>query len=362
MLARAEGANVRELCRRFGVSPKTGYKWLRRHDDEGRAGLADRSRRPHRSPKKTPSKIEHRILGLRDQHPAWGGRKLRARLLALGVNGVPSASTVTTILKRHGRLDLSESAKHTAWKRFEYGDPNALWQMDFKGHFPVPRGRCYPLTILDDHSRFAIGLRACADEKRRTVQQHLTDVFHRYGLPRRILTDNGNPWGGQRMSQYTALTVWLIRLGIRPLSSRPYHPQTMGKDERFHRTLKAEVLRDHSWGDLQQCQNAFDHWRDIYNLERPHQALDMDVPASRYHPSSRSFPSSLSTIEYGPGDIVRKVHHNGSICYANRVWRIGEAFRGLPVALRPTATDGLFELYFCVERISEIDLGHSAKN
>ncbi len=164
-LAGQEGANVRALCRRFGISPKTGYKWLQRNAVEGSEGLLDRSRRPETSPGRTPAVMEHAVLTLRDQHPAWGGRKLHTRLLTLGHDGVPSPSTITAILRRHGRLDATQGAQHSAWRRFEHPVPNDLWQMDFKGHVALQHGRCHPLTVLDDHSRYALCLTACANEQ-----------------------------------------------------------------------------------------------------------------------------------------------------------------------------------------------------
>ena len=157
-LATQPDANLRELCRRFGISPPTGYKWMNRFAVGGKEGLVDHPRRPNHSPARTPAELEQAVLSLREAHPAWGGRKLRARLLALGRRRVPAASTITDILRRQGRLDPTESANHKAWQRFEHDAPNRLWQMDFKGHFPVAQGRCHPLTILDDPSRFAVAL------------------------------------------------------------------------------------------------------------------------------------------------------------------------------------------------------------
>ena len=347
---------IRELCRRFGISPKTAYKWLSRYREEGFHGLQDRSRQPHRSPWRTSLEIEKAVLVERDTHPVWGGRKIRARLQMKAFPVVPSSSTITAILKRHGRIDPQASAQHKPFKLFEHDEPNALWQMDFKGHFPTRQGRCHPLTVLDDHSRFSLGLRACKNEQGETVQGHLTQIFERYGLPKRILMDNGPPWCGGGISDYTPLSVWLIRLGIGVAHGRPYHPQTQGKDERFHRTLQAEVLRNRSWDDLGQCQQAFDRWRDLYNLERPHQALNMAVPASRYRPSPRTFSRSLPPIEYGPDDVVRRVQGKGEIHYRGRIFHVGQGFHGYPVGLRPTTTDGIWEVYFCHKRIGQIDL------
>lgn len=354
-LAMVDGTNMARLCRCFNISRKTGYKWFGRYLREGEAGLRDRGRRPRSSPGVTPPVLEEAVLRVRETHPAWGGRKIRARLQALGFEAVPAASTITTILHRHGCLDPEESVKHKAFQRFEAKAPNDLWQMDFKGHFPGAPGRCHPLTVLDDHSRYALGLEALGDEKGKTVKERLTRIFRRYGLPRELLVDNGSPWGSDRDHPYTPLTVWWLRLGLRVIHSRPYHPQTLGKDERFHRTLGAELLKYCQGLPLARCQQRFDDWRLIYNLERPHEALGMAVPASRYQVSSRSFPESLPPVEYGPQDQVRKVQDGGIIFYRNREYRVGKAFKGEYVALRPTRHDGLWEVFFCNQRIAQID-------
>lgn len=353
-LASAEDANVRELCRRYDLSPQTGYRWIRRFQELGVAGLVDRSRRPQRSPARTAPEIEAAVLSVRTEHPAWGARKIRARLLALGNLTLPQPSTITEILRRHGCVDPRESIKRKPFIRFEHDAPNQLWQMDFKGHFPLRSGRCHPFTLLDDHSRFALALQACADEKGSTVQTHLTTVFRTNGIPACILMDNGPPWGSDAAHPFTPLTIWLIRIGISVSHGRPYHPQTQGKEERFHRTLKAEVLHDRLFADLGECQRHFDAWRDIYNLERPHEALKMDVPASRYRASTAAFPERLPSIEYGPDDCVRKVHM-GVIRYKSLKIKVGMGFHGYPVALRPTA-DGCFDVFFCSQKIKHIDL------
>ena len=356
LLARVEGANVRELCRRFGVSPVIAYKWLDRYARHGEGGLVDRPRRPYTSPSRTPTDMEEAVLALRDTHRAWGGRKLRRRLQDLGAQTVPAASTITEILRRNGRLDNNLSSGQKAFQRFEHPAPNDLWQMDFKGHFAMEQGRCHPLTVLDDHSRYSLGLRACDNERTATVQGHLTQLFTRYGLPRRMLMDNGSPWGDDGAHPYTPLTVWLLRLGVRISHGRPYHPQTQGKEERFHRTLKAEVLRWEQFNDLASCQARFDAWREVYNHERPHEALSMAVPASRYEASPRSFPGTLPTIDYGPDEIVRKVGDKGFINYKGYKLKVPKAFKGYPVALRATVTDGVFDVMFCWHKIAHVDI------
>lgn len=355
-LARQGGATRGELCRRYGVSRKTGYKWLGRYEQAGGTGLADQSRRPVHSPWKTPAGVEAEVLRLREKHPAWGGRKLKARLVALGNGRVPSASTITEILRRHGKLDGRESEKHEAWQRFEAPCPNDLWQMDFKGHISAGRGRCHPLTVLDDSTRYAVGIEACANERNETVQERLIGVFRRYGLPYRMLMDNGAPWGSDMEHQDTIFTVWLMRYGIEVIHCRPCHPQTQGKDERFHRTLKAEVLQGKSFKGIAECQEAFGKWRHVYNFERPHEALGMAVPASRYAASPRSYPEVLPKVEYGPDDKVRRVTKIGWLTFNGRYVRLGKAFAGCTVAVRPTTEDGVYGVYFQATRVARIDL------
>ncbi|NIT72916.1 IS481 family transposase, partial [candidate division KSB1 bacterium] len=271
-------------CRQFGISRKTGYKFLQRYLEVGEPALQDRSRRPQSSPNKTAKEIEALILQLRQEHPVWGARKLKRRLEDLGYENLPAVSTITAILRRHQRISPESSQKHKRWQRFCAKAPNELWQMDFKGRFPAKEGHCHPLTILDDHSRYCLCLAACHNEQKQIVQHHLSRVFGYYGMPNAMLMDNGSPWGGDAEHPYTELTVWLLRLGIKVIHSHPYHPQTIGKEERFHRTLKAEAIT-HCMGQKHRlCQKIFDRWRLVYNTQRPHEALNMNVPAHCYRP------------------------------------------------------------------------------
>jgi transposase InsO family protein len=361
-LALARGANRSELCRRFGISRDKGYKWIARYRAQGGAALADRSRRPHSSPTRTPEGVETEVLRIRAaSNNAWGGRKI-AKVLSGRLEKVPAASTITAILRRNGKLEERGNEHPGAYRRFEHAMPNDLWQMDFKGHFAIGHGRCHPLTVLDDHSRYALGIAACDNQQDMTTRHCLVAIFRRYGLPLAMLMDNGSPWGDPGIERYTMFAAWLLRLGIRVSHGRPYHPQTQGKDERFHRSLKAEVLNGQSFGDLAHCQHAFDRWRSVYNNQRPHEALDLGVPADRYRMSPRPYPEALPTIEYAPGDVVRKVDITGRISFKNRVWRIGKAFRGQFIALRPTLADGLFAVHYCAHRIGTINLKGNAQD
>jgi transposase InsO family protein len=358
-LAIQPGINKRELCRRYGIAPKTGYKWLQRYAVQGASGLQDRSRRPRRSPARTEAQVEQRVIALRrESRNSWGGRKLARLLGAEGLRLAPS--TATGILRRAGLIDPQAAGAQRPWQRFEHQAPNELWQMDFKGHFPLFAGaHCHPLTVLDDHSRFSVVLNACADERGETVRRALIGAFRRYGLPAQMLMDNGPPWGwGSDPNQrFTAFGLWLIRLGIRVSHGRPYHPQTQGKDERFHRTLKFEVLRHFNFTTLEHCQREFDVFRDRYNLLRPHDALGLATPGSRYRPSPIPFPESLPPVEYPAELEVRKVQAEGWFSYRGRLFRLSKALRGMPVALRQSdQRDSLREVLFCHQPVALIDL------
>jgi hypothetical protein len=210
---------------------------------------------------------------------------------------------------------------------------------------------------VDDHSRYVLCLKACANEQRTTVQDHLTSTFRRYGLPDALYTDNGSPWGDTSGDRWTGLRVWLLKLGVWVVHARPYHPQARGKNERFHRTLKAEVFAMRRFRSLPEVQRSFDAWRSVYNLERPHQALGMDVPASRYRPSSRPMPDRILQVEYDSGEIVRTV--SSTRCYVSfkgRQWKVPQAFARERLAIRPLDRDGHYGIYFASWQIAAIDL------
>ena len=354
-LAMQPAANKAELCRRFNISRPTGDKWIARA--RRAEALEDRSRRPKRSPRRCAPAVEAAIVQLRQQHPAWGPRTLHSVLSSDGVD-MPGVSTVHAILKRNGLIDPLESTKHRAFVRFEHAQPNDLWQMDFKGHFAMNSGgRCHPLTVLDDHSRYNLCLQALDNERGQSVQQWLTHTFHRYGLPWCMLMDNGAPWGNSFDHPHTPLTVWLMRLDIVVSHARPYHPQTLGKDERFHRTLKAELISRYTFEDLLHAQSMFDPWREIYNCRRPHQALKMQPPASRYRISTRAFPECLPKPEYAQDVPTRIVQQQGKLSYRGREYQVPQAFRGQRVALRPSKEhDGIVDVLFFRQCIAQLNL------
>ncbi len=322
--ALTESGNFSALCREFGVSRKTGYKWLRRFEEVGSLSrLAEHSRRPHHSPARTPEAIELRVEALRRRY-GWGSKKLQCLLAEDGLH-LPRI-TIDRILKRRGLVSRERAAK-PASQRFERPQPNELWQMDFKGEYRR-QGRpwVYPLSLLDDHSRYCLGLYALQHPDHDSVQSQLIRTFERYGIPEAMLADHGTPWWSTTNGHgLTRLSVFLIRQDIRLIYSGIGHPQTQGKVERFHRTLGESVERRRGLTSLQAYQRAFDGFRREYNEVRPHEALGMERPAMRYRPSRRAYRPQPPEWEYPPGAHVRRLTAAGLLCYASSQYFVCEA-------------------------------------
>lgn len=328
------GAKMARVCRAFRISRTTGYKWLGRDAAaHSVAALANQSRRPHGSPRRTSRAQTARVVALRDAY-GWGGEKLARLLDAEGIALAPR--TIDRIIQREG-LTRVDTAPAPALTRFERGAPNDLWQMDAKGHYPLrPEGRCHPLSVLDDHSRYAVGLVALPALDTRGVRTALTACFERYGVPTAMLMDHGVPWwSATNEGGLTTLSVFLLKQGIRLLYGRVRHPQTQGKVERFHRTL-GERLR--WWGvptDLPGFRHALATFRDEYNEVRPHEALAMQPPASRFVPSRRVYLPTPAVWAYPPGSDVQRVTAQGMLAYGNARFFVSQALAGEQVACRP---------------------------
>jgi transposase InsO family protein len=360
-LAMQPGANITALCQRFSVSRKLYYKWVKRFKEGGISALSDQSKRPLNSPNTTSTSLESKIVALRKENPEWGSRKLRA-VVKRDTQQVPATSTITKILHRYNLIGNEKSEQRVPTKRFEYETPNELWQMDFKGQFKLLNGSwCHALTMLDDHSRFNLCLQACGNQRSMTVKEQLTRVFRKYGLPERILADNGSPWGtagavsldGETV--FSMLAIWMMRLNVRIIHGRPYHPQTQGKEERFHQTLKKEVLQYKQFNNLDHCQTGFDKWRTKYNLDRPHDSLGLKTPSEVYTQSKRSFPEVLQSIEYNTGDDIRKVDKSGYISYKGKYFKVGMGLAGQIVAIRVSTIENKKHIYYCNQKIKSIN-------
>lgn len=346
--------SISELCRKYGITRKTGYKWLERFQNG--ESLDDKSHAPFHTPHKTPKVMEDIILQLRDTHPSWGGRKLKRRLENLGYKELPAASTICDILKRTDRIDPEESEKHTPFIRFEYPNPNDLWQMDYKGYFNMLDGnRCNPLTITDDHSRFNLCLDAKENQNTEVTKSSLERVFSEYGLPEKILCDNGPPWGDSK-GGYTLLEMWFMQLGILPVHGRPYHPQTQGKEERFHKTMIDEILQYTVIRDINHAREVFEPWRYEYNYERPHGALDLDTPSKHYCVSKRVYiPQIIKEPEYNSGINLRKINCKGYLSIRRKRYYFSETFIGKTIELKERE-DHLTDVLYGNFNVAIIDL------
>ena len=357
--AQQPGANISALCRQYGISRKTGYKWLRRHAED--AAIEDRSRTPHNQPRRCSADVENAVLAMRDRYPTWGGRKLEVKLRETGLAEVPRPSTITAILQRHG-LIAPRQRYPPATRRFTHAAPHDLWQMDFMGPRPLATDeRVHPLTILDDHSRVLLSLTACPHQRLDLVWSHVTACFSLYGLPRAMLTDNGPPWGPGAERGITRFEVWLLRLGIELWHGRVAHPQTQGKVERIHRTINEDVFGIRTFRDLSAAQLAFDEFQSIYNLERPHEELAYAVPMSRMQPSPRILPAVVPPPAHAPEDIVRRVRGQGAISFANRSWFLGRGLIGEDVVIRPTTQQGVSTVHYYHKHVGILDLNDERK-
>ena len=316
-----------QLCSEYGISRKTGYKWLARY--RSGEGLQDRSRAPVNSSTRTTSEIEQLILQEREKHPTWGPRKLERTLKNQGYTDLPCKSTIGNILKRNDCIEPEASEAAKAYQHFERERPNELWQMDYKGDFGLLNGqRCFPLTILDDHSRFNLCLHACSGTNSTEFTPIFTRILEEYGLPDAILCDNGKPWGDCHNGGITAFDVWMMQMDVLPIHGKPLHPQTQGKDERFHRTLKNDLLKRQVFLNLQSAQAAFDPWREEYNNERPHEALQLEVPAKYYRPSKKAFPKMNQQVVYDSGKRLRRVNCKGYISISRKRYFLSDSLIG----------------------------------
>lgn len=306
--AALECSNFSALCREYGITRRTGMKWKARY--EAQEPLSDRSRRPNSSPTRTPEAVERRILELRAENPGWGAKTLHKVLENQGEQNLPCVKTVNNILRRNGCISPEESQKRQPFTRYEKEKCNMMWQTDFKGEFRMEDNNyCYPLTIIDDHSRFSIKIAPRLSTKN-VVIPVFTEVFHEYGLPDTILSDNGSQFAGFRKG-YTQFERWLMELDILPIHGRIKHPQTQGKIERFHRTMKQELLNHISISNIDDAEVQFGDWREKYNNIRPHEALGMKTPGQVYIASPRAYPEKIQDWEYGGEYHVIKVNSWG---------------------------------------------------
>lgn len=330
---------VTALCNAYGISEKTGHKWLRRFKEEGRGGLADRSHVAHELPHRVTLALRHEILSLREKHPTWGPRKIRAILRRQSQSSLPASSTIGEILRREGYVRPRRRRNRAVGVAIDSvlataDDPNDVWTADFKGEFRLSSGSyCYPLTVQDISSRYLIGTTALSSTALIPVRVAFTRHFEEFGLPRILRTDNGIPFASpQAIGRLSRLSVWWLKLGIRPERIRPAHPQENGKHERMHKTLKAEATRPPS-ETLSEQQKRFDRFRTEYNTERPHESLEQNTPASFYTASTRPYSETFKPFEYPAHYDARYVASNGMIHFKSKRFFLSESLSGEEVGL-----------------------------
>lgn len=352
--ALAQEKTKSELCREYNISRVTGDKWIKRY--EAGECLENRSRRPKTTPYKTPEAIEQAILEYRQEHKAIGAVKIRKILEKQGYEGLPSSKTVHNILVRNGLVSKEASQAATPYQRFQKKEPNDMWQADYKGHFAMENGvRCHPLNIIDDCTRFNLCSEAQLSETFAEMQPVMIRLFETYGLPEILLCDNGNPWGTQQSPGFTHFEVWLMELGILTIHGRPRHPQTQGKEESFNRSMTKELLKQSTFHDLADAQKKFDAYREFYNNERPHHALNLDTPSQHYIRSIREYPSQISQWEYPEGSEIRRVKSTGYFTWERQGYYLSEAFGGKEIMIQKSRTENCIKIIFREFQIAKID-------
>ena len=337
-----------ELCLQFSISRKTGYKWVERYEQEGLEGLSDRSRRPHFCPHMTDEAIIEAIVQARGKHPTWGPKKLLT-ILSPHNPDLPAISTAADILKRKGLIIPGKRRlrrKHPGCPMTVARESNDIWSADYKGHFKMRNGLyCYPLTVADMKSRYLLGCHGHSAISLEMTRSHFTRLFHEYGLPQRIRTDNGVPFASNALARLSTLSVWWVKLGIYPEQIEPGKPSQNGKHERMHRTLKKEATIPPE-KDLRNQQHRFDTFRQEYNTERPHEALGQKTPSSIYTPSPRRMPKKLDHFDYPYHFEVRRVSRNSGIRWRNRRVQVSSTLAEEYIGFEEIE-DGIYDVYFC---------------
>ena len=342
--------NFSALCREFGITRKTGYKWLKRYLNG--LPLSDMPKTPNRITNKTPEPIEKLIVSVRNDNPAWGAKKIKHVLENEGIIGIPCIKTINNILHRYACILPEESLKHKPYVRFEKDKCNKMWQTDFKGEFKTNDNKyCYPLTIIDDHSRYSIKIKTSLSTAG-IVLPSFEAAFKEYGMPEAVLSDNGAQFAGFRHG-YTQFEKWLMNHDVLPIHGRMKHPQTQGKIERFHRTMKAELLNQRTFRDIEEADTELQKWREKYNNDRPHEALGMKSPSEVYKASNREYEEEIKKYEYGGENHVIKVNSWGYLRF-NR-WQIylSETMKNEYIEIRANDRDGTFSACYRNFKIAE---------
>jgi len=353
---KAKEGSMSALCREYGISRVTGYKWLKR--SEKGESMSDQSRAPFNTPARIAAEVEERIVGMRTAEPALGAKKIRKMMQNDGQTDLPAISTINAVLKRNGLItkQASEAAEH--YTRFQKDEPNEMWQADFKGNFLMGNGkRCHPLSIIDDCSRFCVCADAKGNEQLLSTKESFVNTFREFGLPKSILCDNGTPWGSSQSTSITRFEVWLMELGVLTLHIRNHYPQCQGKVERFNGSYKRERLNFYVPHDMEDAQRCREEYKNFYNNIRPHEGIDMDTPAQRYSRSEREFTEAVTPWEYESGGVLRKVKSSGYFSFEGQGYYLSEGLGNKEVMLFPCeGKDGWFDVVFREFTVAKLSL------
>ena len=353
-----EEESFTDLCLQFEISRKTGYKWVERYQNGGVQALVDLSRAPHSHPNKTDEEMIETLLSVRRKHPFWGPKKLIAVVERQHPEWIlPAPSTVGDVLRKEGivrRRKRRRTSSPYAERLSEYANPNDLWCADFKGHFATGEERCHPLTITDGYSRYLLMCHAQRRPLYYLTRKTFERAFREYGLPLTIRTDNGAPFSTLAPGGLSLLSIWWIRLGIRPERIMPGRPDQNGQHERMHGTLKAETAKP-PYNSIAAQQRAFDRFQKEYNEERPHESLGQKVPAAFYTKSPRPYPKKLPEPEYPSHFLLQRTYPNGVISLNQTQWYLSGCLRGEVVGLEEVA-DERWKVYFGPIPLGMLDL------
>jgi putative transposase len=353
-----EDYTITELSQMYTVSRKTIYKWIERYQAKGWEGLEELSRAPLQHPNATSPQIVSHLIDTKLQHTTWGPKKVVARLEKLYPDQPwPAPSTTGHLLKKAGLVTDRHLKRHTPPYTQPFrkcARPNDVWSIDYKGQFRLQDGRlCYPLTLSDNYSRYLLTCQGLYHPTFENTHPYLKRAFQEYGLPLAMRNDNGSPFASVGLGGLSALSVWLIKLWVRPERIEPGHPEQNGRHERMHRTLKAETASPPK-ANLKDQQKSFNHFRREYNTERPHEALEQEVPEAIYRPSLRRLPNKLPEVEYASWFTVRQVRHNGCIKWKGHFVYVSQVLAGEPIGLRQLS-DTTWVVYFSFHLLGILD-------
>lgn len=343
------------LCKEYGISRPTGDKWIARYLSGD--SMDDLRRTPKTQRNRISPEMENRIVKIRQQYPALGALKLHRMMENEGITNLPCPKTFNNVFHRHGLITAEASAAATAMQRYEKSRANEMWQADYKGNFLMKNGkRCHPLNIIDDYSRYNLCCEVQLTETFEEIQPIMIRLFKEYGMPFSILCDNGNPWGNAQLMGYTRFEVWLMELGVLTLHGRIYHPQTQGKGESYNRSFTRECLKNNVFIDEYSTQQIFSQYRDFYNNRRPHHALKLEVPGSRYRRSEIDYPERVQAWDYPKEYQVLHTSSKGYFTYKGTRYFLSDAFSDKTIAVRESHLPGQLTIVFRQFKIARIDL------